>query len=208
MTLGEAAPSSDRSVLDGIIQEVAQAEIAKKAAPSDVWESENRPGVRFKLLKMPRMALVEANTRIPVPKVPKVYMPDKDREEENPSHPDYLEAVRQYNIKVAIVGIDTCLVLGTELMPPLPDNVQKPEDEDWVERLSVIQLEVPTGKYARYVTWVRWYLLTEQEVMALAGAVTRFNGSTLEVDVQTATEEFKSAEERESNTGSPTQEAG
>jgi len=99
-----------------------------------------------------------------------------------------------------VTYINTTLALGTALQDA-PDDISLLDDDDWVERVAVAGLTVPTGKYNRYVAWVRWYLLGEDELTDLVRAVQIFNGVTMEAEVDEAVEQFPGDEERSTDQG-------
>lgn len=173
--------------------------------PFDVWESKLKPGLKFQIKKMSNLALLDAINRLPMPLPPKFFNTDKEVEEDNPNDPMFQEAIRQFNHSISILAINTRIVLGTVLLET-PDDLPRPESDEWMEALTFIGLEVPSGRYARYAAWVRWFALDGSELTSLQNAVERFNGGTLEADVVQATEEFKSPEERDSNNGASPKE--
>lgn len=166
--------------------------------PMDVWESTVRVGLKFKLRKMSRMALVEAQERLKEPKVPTVYIKDDDRYDPNPNDPDYVDALRDYIYNRNVLIICTCVALGTDLLEVGLDT-DKPTDTDWIDQLAVTGFEPPANKWAKYVSWVRLYALDAEEIVELINSVQRFNGFTREADVETAVDTFPSEPERDTN---------
>jgi hypothetical protein len=57
-------------------------------------------------------------------------------------------------------------------------------------------VEVPDSGIGRYLAWLRYYALVEQEVSDLMMAVLRYSGVVLEADVETAAENFSGDETR------------
>jgi hypothetical protein len=192
MTEGVAAtPGREAEAALQVTEQVA----SKVPAPDDEWESAHHPGLKFKLRKMSRMALVEAGRKVRDPKVPVVWIEDKQRDEPNPNDPDYREELQRAAWTRSITIVNTCLVLGTKLLDK-PDYIDAIDSTEWLEQLDFIGLEVPEGKYARYAAWVRYYALDDDELTDLIVKVQRFNGVVTEQDVQEAAEEFKSIETR------------
>lgn len=177
-----------------------------KITPADTWESQEKPGLIFKLKKFPNMVIRDAVMKLPEPKVPTWHSPDKDREEPNPEDPKYKEDVREYNYRIAMTAINISLVLGTELVD-VPEGMSKPQDTEWSDPLVALNIEIPDDKYNAYLSWVRWYALGEDELSALHAACRRFNGATLEVDVEGAAEELKSDSGGDTNTSAPVTES-
>lgn len=79
-------------------------------------------------------ALVEdVRSAIKMPKVPVVYIEAKDREEENPNDPAYLEAVERANTERGNAVLDAIITFGVELV----DGV--PEDDSWLRKLQMLE---------------------------------------------------------------------
>jgi hypothetical protein len=192
MTEGVAAtPGKEAEAALSVVELVADAPVR----PDDEWESIYHPGLKFKLRRMSRMALVEAGRKVMDPKVPVVWIEDKQRNEPNPNDPDYKEELNRAAWTRSIAIVNTCLVLGTSLLSK-PEHIESLESDEWIEQLKFIGLDVPEGKYARYAAWVRYHALNDDELTDLILQVQRFNGVVTEPDVQAAAEEFKSIETR------------
>jgi|SRR5262245_29592867 len=185
--------------IDAIIEEVA-AKHSAAAKQSNIWRSKDRPGLNFRLLKMARMVLVDAGNLIKDPEPPTTFIEEKQRSEPNILDPTYRAALREAQYQRSVTYINTTLALGTALQDA-PDDISLLDDDDWVERVAVAGLTVPTGKYNRYVAWVRWYLLGEDELTDLVRAVQIFNGVTMEAEVDEAVEQFPGDEERSTDQG-------
>lgn len=198
-----AAPGKEAEAALLVTETVASAPVK----PDGEWESTHRPGLRFKLRKMSRMALVEAGRKVIDPKVPVVWIEDKQRDEPNPNDPDYKEELNRAAWTRSTTIVNTCLVLGTALIST-PDDLDSIESTEWIEQLEFIGLEVPPGKYARYAAWVRYYALDDDELTDLVIHIQRFNGVVTEQDVQQAAEEFKSIETRDTDNQIQPQAAG
>lgn len=185
----ETSPSTATPTHLRVVEEIVQA--ATKSITKDTWESEVRPGLTFKLRKMSRMALVEAQERIKEPKVPQVRIEDEDRWEPNPNSPDYRTALQDFLYERSVIIVSTCLALGTAL-GNVSQDIEGPDGEVWLEQLAITGLVVPPGKWARYVAWVRLYALDERELGQLTNAVQRYNGFVKEADVEAASDTFPS----------------
>lgn len=177
-----------------------------KITPADTWESTKKPGLVFKLKKFPNMVIRDAVLKIPEPKIPTWHSPEKERDEPNPDDPKYIDEVLEYNYKIAMTAINISLVLGTELLG-VSDGMSRPEDDAWSDPLVALNIEIPDDKYNVYLSWVRWYALDEDELSDLHRACRRFNGATLEVDVEGAAEELKSDSGGDTDTSTPVAES-
>ena len=68
---------------------------------------------------------------VPAPKVPMWHNPDKDRDEENPNDPQYLEEVAKANKLQATRAMEALLVFGVD--------VDVPEDNEWLKKLRYME---------------------------------------------------------------------
>jgi len=68
-----------------------------------------------------------------MPPVPVVWIEAKEREEENPNDPRYIEAVEEVQRKRADAIFDALCTFGVELVDGLP------EDEKWIKRLKLLE---------------------------------------------------------------------
>jgi len=87
------------------------------------------------------------------PKPPKVWIKDKDREEENPADPEYLAAKRIWLATAGQRALRALLPTGTALESK-PDDVVGPDDEDYADLMASMGIEPGAGRFTRYVQWV------------------------------------------------------
>lgn len=161
----------------------------------DVWISSDRPELQFRLRAVSRYALLAAQERLHEPEIPIVFIAEKDRSEANPNHPAYVSALREYNLNVSLAIVDTYLALGTSLLSK-PADMEGADGQDWIERLDAVGVVVPTDKkYVRYLMWIKLEALSDDESTSLIRACQRYNGLTIEDDVEEALESLKSDEE-------------
>lgn len=181
--------------------EAAAASISTNGKLPDKWASKYSPGLILKLHKVSRHAIVESHRRIVEPKVPVVWIEEKSREEPNPNHPDYIAAMREWALSTSIATVDTYIAVGTTLVEK-PDYIDPPESDDWIDRLEAGGIVVDRSKkYFRYLSWVKLYAVADDDDLSdLIRAAQRYNGLTLEDDVEEAMEGFKSDQGRDANT--------
>lgn len=80
------------------------------------------------------MGLIEACTgQVEDPKIPIWHNPDKDRDEENPSDPEYLRQLNQVNKQRYRAVEDAMVMFGVELVDGVPPK------EEWMPRLEVLR---------------------------------------------------------------------
>lgn len=88
-------------------------------------------GIRARLLPVSPSIISEAQSSVAVPEVPKWYNDDRGDYEDNPDHPDYLRAMKQYDADQNMAAIDAMVMFGLELV----DGV--PEDDAWLKKLKL-----------------------------------------------------------------------
>jgi len=157
-------------------------------------------GVRLKLRTVPPLLLNTVANKFPRPEVPTVYIKDDDRTEENPNDPDYLLALKDYERKQQEGMVNLLLGRGTQLVF-VPDGLQRPEEDGWLEEVGEY-VDVPSGTTTqRYLSWLRFYALgANEDLVMVTTAVMRMTGLT-EGEVAEAAEAFQGASERPANNG-------
>jgi len=90
-------------------------------------------GVCVRLHPVSSSLVEEMKAAIPMPPVPVVYIEAKDREEENPNDPRYIDAVEDVTRKRGDAILDALLIFGVELMDGLP------EDKVWLKKLRLLE---------------------------------------------------------------------
>lgn len=116
----------------GIIKELREEEKNK-----DIITVQTRYGeFRIRKFPVPDMIVDRAMGKIKNPPVPKFWNPDKEREEENPAHPDYLAAINECNRQRNDAATDAVIEFGSELLDDLPEN------NGWIKKLFRLGIEV------------------------------------------------------------------
>jgi hypothetical protein len=158
------------------------------------WVSEK--GIVLRLRKVASIILSDAGRKLKEPVVPKIFDEEKGREEENPNDPDYRSAYEDITYRRSMLAIDVYLAFGTEVVE-IPDDLDPPESPLWIADLQEFGLEIPKGGKARYVAWLKYYALSDQDLTSLSIAAMRFGGATLEADAQAAQDGFQPDSEGE-----------
>lgn len=159
-------------------------------------------GIELRLKKVSRFIVTEVGKKILMPKVPVVYIEDKERMEENPNDPDYRQAlIAAQNERGALI-VTSVVALGTEVAR-LPEGIAGPLDDEWIEVLEGVDLEIDRkNQRLRYAAWLKYIALPDgPEFDALITKVFRFSGLTAEADVKDASDAFPSDEEQHTNNG-------
>jgi hypothetical protein len=167
----------------------------------------SKKGVKFRLSPVPSVLIEEAARRIKLPSPPIWINPDKEREEENPNDPTYVAQVQEAQFERGLVALNLYMS-GTEV-EHVPPDVEQPEGERWFYRVkNVAGIDIPEQGFGRYLAWVKFYVLQDEELVEIRNRIMRISGRTMEVDVQQATDTFRSNEERDTNNGASTSENG
>jgi len=90
-------------------------------------------GVVVRLSPVSSSLVEELKAAVPMPAVPVVFIAEKEREEENPNDPRYIEAVEEANRKRADAIFDALCIFGVELVDGLP------EDDAWLKKLRLLE---------------------------------------------------------------------
>ena len=90
-------------------------------------------GVVVRLKPVSSSLVEEMKGSIKMPPVPKVWIEAKEREEENPNDPRYIEQVEEVNSKRSDAIFDALCMFGVELVDGLP------EDDTWTKRLKMLE---------------------------------------------------------------------
>lgn len=152
---------------------------------------------------VPPLLLNAIANSIPEPQVPKIWMEEKGREEENPDHPAYLKALSDRANEIGMRIIEATLLVGTELVS-IPDGIAKPSDNSWIKRVELTgKILNQNDKDERYLTWLRFYAVETQEDLNKINSIPLQLAGIQEVEVETAIETFRSDEERGENNPIP-----
>jgi len=181
---------------------------ATAAASASRAEETARPtvtlsnGIVLALKPVPAMVIRAAVNRIPEPKVPKVYIQDKDREEENPDDPDYQRALAQHTEDTSMAAFEAVLLLGTSVVS-VPANMERPEGNEWLSKLVTLGIG-PDGDNPdeRYLAWLQYYALTTARDIAALTAAGRDLAGVREEAVAQAVTSFPGEAARGADNGS------
>ena len=136
-----------------IVEQNPAVQVAKEAEkPYQLGFHSFSTGVRGRLKSVAPSLIDTVVSKVKEPKVPNWHNPDKDRDEPNPADPDYLQALDQYNHDRGVAAMDAMAMFGVQLESGLP------EDESWIDDLSLLEIVVnredtasKTFAYKRYI---------------------------------------------------------
>ncbi|MDD5702382.1 MAG: hypothetical protein PHU23_10085, partial [Dehalococcoidales bacterium] len=125
-------------------------------------------GVVFRVKKSPPVVFraVVQQWAERAPKAPVILSMEKDREEENPADPAYLEAKARHEEGCNMALMDAAILLCTAV-ENVPDDVNRPEDTDWLEDLEIMGIAPGPGKRERYLAWVKYYAAPDESDMVI-----------------------------------------
>jgi hypothetical protein len=90
-------------------------------------------GVVVELTPVSSSLVEEMKSSIKMPPVPVVWIEAKEREEENPNDPRYIDAVQDVERRRADAIFDALCTFGVELVDGLPD------DDLWIKKLRLLE---------------------------------------------------------------------
>jgi len=194
----------NEAAFDAAVEAVTDIEEAPKRQAVDHVKFANGVVIGIKLVN--RNVVTKAADRVVRPTIPKFFNPDQDREEENPNHPDYVDAMMKYRNDRQEAIYNASFILGT-YPKYIPEGIPGPEDDGWAEELlfvGAIDPETMDNKYARYLAWLTMYVMVgDDDPLNLLIAITSQLGIQ-EADVQDAVAGFPDNSEGDADPGSET----
>lgn len=133
------------------IQDAVAAVEEQQQPPS--YTCENGVVLKFKPFSIFRvMAVLE---KFKDPPIPKEWDEERQVWDENPWKKEYLDAKEEVASQRGMATIDAILAFGTEIVS-IPDDVEKPEDTNWVEEMQVVGVELNLANAtARRLNWLK-----------------------------------------------------
>jgi hypothetical protein len=114
-------------------------------------------GIKFKVKPVSRQALAGISERYSrkKPPVPVTFIESKGREEENPDHPEYLDALYLWNMSLSMAVNNYLLLRGADVVPDsIPDNAPHFDSDEWKEEVEIIGGDPNNGR-ACYLEWIK-----------------------------------------------------
>jgi len=132
-----------------------EAQIKEPKAPDDGLIHLST-GVVLSPRKISPFIFQEVANKFKEPEVPVVWVENKQRNEPNPMHPEYLKAKEMVEVNRSMATIDATIALGTKL-ELCPQDVPAPESEDWLDDLEAAGIVIDRKNVRlRYRTWVKY----------------------------------------------------
>lgn len=153
-------------------------------------------GIRLRIKPIPPMLLNSVSNSIPMPKVPKTWIEEKQRDEENPNHPDYIESLNERQTKITLATINLIIYACTEVIET-PSNVWGLESDRWIPLVTMAGIDFDReDEVQRYITWMRCYAISTIDDLTRVQTVPMQLAGITEAEVTEVMESFRSGEER------------
>lgn len=155
-------------------------------------------GIVLKLKPVPPFLVRRAATALRRPIPPQIEL-DGGRKEPNPSDPDYLRELDEYESQTLEVGMKVMMIMGTEVLS-LPEGVFPSDSDEWLTQIRAIDIEVPAEELddptKRKYAWLRYYALASTaDIVSVSEGLTKLSGLP-EEEVKKAVESFRGGEGR------------
>lgn len=162
----------NEEAFDAAVMAASQEEAPKKRFLEEVTLSN---GVVIGIRTINTHVLGMAQENVKKPEVPKFYNPDTDKQEENPMHPDYVDAMMRYSSDRSDAVYNAAFLMGT-YVKHLPEGFPGPDDDGWIENLQYLKLvdaDTLSNKHARYLSWIRFFAIpSDDELVQMLDTVT------------------------------------
>lgn len=142
----------------------------------------------------------QVEKRFPDPPIPKVFLEDKGREEENPQNPEYLRRLAVVEADRAEALIDLIVGYGTNVVS-FPTAFPSPDSDLWIDGLVGLLADdeidrIRNHKHLRHLAWIKFVAIaTQQDIQHIAEKVYRKLGVGSQ-DVSDALANFRRDTER------------
>lgn len=103
----------------------------KRIKPGDVVQLSS--GYKARIRPVSNRLILDAQKLHPEPKPPMQFIEEKNREEPNYNHPDYIAALEDANMARLEAVSDIALLFGIELIDPIPPI------EEWIGKLKMLE---------------------------------------------------------------------
>lgn len=148
------------------------------------------------------IAEIQRESELLAPKPPVWFNEAKGREEENPSDPEYKDALAQHRAE-GIGRVTDAMFATSVTIVSIPDDVPGPDSSDFEDMLTmIIRRPLPTSALMRRVMWLKYIAAAQHhDLIELMAATLRATGIA-EGDVSTAVARFRGNGERGADPGS------
>lgn len=192
-------PAKEIFVTDEIISIIGK--IPDKPVDPTVFVTSN--GVKMRLRRVSDMVIAETGRQIRIPKPPVLFNDEKQRNEENPNDPDYLQDYEDAQYRRSMLIYAAYITLGTAdvTLPENVDDLYPLESNEWVDPLRELNLDIPESGRGRYIAWMKYHILNNEDMSNLARSIMRLSGKVFEDEVEKAADNFPDNTSRQTNNG-------
>lgn len=161
---------------------------------SQLVEMKLANGIVLELVAFPHEIMRRALRVIERPKPPKVEI--NGELEENPADPDYLQGIDEYDERRMACVVDVLRARGTRVKS-IPEGMQRPEDDAWVEDARIWGIEPDlSSPTRRYLEWLNLYAIDRSYDGVNMQAALLMKYGILESEVAQAIESFRDRAQR------------
>lgn len=162
-------------------------------------------GIILKLKVIPPLLISSVGNTIPEPEVPVVFIEDKGRDEPNPNHPAYINALKKRDDELNLATMNLILYAGTELKF-VPEGLYKPEDQGWRKLALMAGMEFDENDPGEcYIAWLRSYALSTLKDLEQSQTLPLMLAGVTEEEVARIANSFPGGEERGTDNPVPTE---
>jgi hypothetical protein len=159
-------------------------------------------GIVLNLRPVPPRVRSDAMAKVPRPEVPKVFIENLGRTEENPDDPKYRQDLIEWSNEQFMRGFQVSLVLGTSVNFVPPDRY-RPEDDAWIDEIEAAALVTGNDatvrrepEKARYLDWLMYHALGNEEDHSMLTALLYSVSLVTEEALAEAIDSFRSNSRR------------
>jgi len=93
-------------------------------------------GYRARLIPVSASLIDQVTAQVKDPDIPMWHNDDKDVDEPNPNHPDYIKALEGKGRERGMAAMDAIIMFGVDLLDPIP------EDNIWIKKLQILGISL------------------------------------------------------------------
>lgn len=186
-----------------LASEALRQDKSQRVIPSEITLSN---GIVLNIKPCPPMLLNSVISAVPIPPIPTFFNDDKGREEENPNHPSYIQALQDRNLLISKATSDLLMFACTSIKD-IPEGCVGPEDDSWLPLAKMAMIDFdPSDKVERYLAWMRVYAIATVDDMTRTQTLPIQLSGLGEAEVDEVIESFRGGEGEPADQDVPTPE--
>lgn len=161
-------------------------------------------GTKLGIKAVPALLVLGITEKFPVPKVPLWHNEDKQRDEENPNDPLYIEAIQKHNQLIQDKTID-CFLLNGVVVQELGPDCEPADSDNWLETTEyLLEVSISRTGAGRRAAWLRHHLIDNaNELGDIVAQISIASGLVTEEAVAKAAETFRDNQTGDTDTTVP-----